>query len=177
MGPLVESKLMCLEDLCRTLNSPGFLTTFQINRQYALNLRTRSDNPTEFVGEAFYEESSLSKMNDYARKMALRDSTSSRLQLAFVFWDEDVMSQMLQRIKDYPLVDGQVARLHSRLAFTGLAAFALSQSKGNTSYLKLGNEVSIWSAVLLQALPLLQFLSFIHSLPISCQQSNRPYSV
>jgi len=44
-------------------------------------------------------------MNDHARKMALRDSSSSRLQLAFVFWDEDVMEQMLERIKDYPLVD------------------------------------------------------------------------
>jgi len=140
LGPLLESKLLLVEDLCRSLGRPGFLTNFQIYRQFALNLRKRIENPTEFQGEAFHEEKSLNKMNGNALKMALRDSSSLRLQLAFVFWNENIMAQMLERLRDYPLKDMSVARLHNRLCFTGLAAFALCQRQGYESFSKLGKN-------------------------------------
>jgi len=142
LSPIVESKLLILEEMCRSFNSLGFLTSFQIYRQYALNLRTKRDNPTEFQGEAYYEEQALGEMNPHASKMAIRDSSSLRLQLAFVFWDEEAMAQMLERIKDYPFTDANPPRLHSRLSFTGLAAFALSQRDGCKPYQKLGHDVS-----------------------------------
>ena len=113
---------------------------YQISRQFALNLRTRTDSPTEFKGDAFNEAVELSKKNENSRKMALRDSSAARIQLAFVFWDEDVMVQMLEILKDYLLADPSLPRLHNRLCFVGLAACALGQRKGSSSYLKLGQE-------------------------------------
>jgi len=140
LGPILESKLICVEDLCRDLNSAGFLTTFQITRQFALNLRTRKEEPTKFLGDAFHEEEELSKKNENARKMAIRDSSAARLQLAFVFWDEDVMVQMLNNLKDYPLSDSSLPRLHNRLCFVGLAAYGLGTRQGCEAYLKLKQD-------------------------------------
>lgn len=105
LGPLLESKLILLEQLSKDLERMGFMSTFQIYRQFALNLRKRSNNPTELEGDAFHEEKALANMNGYAHKMALRDSSSMRLQLAFIFWDEACMLQMLTRLQDYPLSD------------------------------------------------------------------------
>ena len=51
------------------------------------------DNPTDFKGEAFDEDVELGRMNESARKMALRDSSAKHLELAFTFWDEDVKLQ------------------------------------------------------------------------------------
>ena len=70
LGPILESKLICVEELCQDLNSAGFLTTFQITRQFALNLRTRKEEPTRFLGNAFHEEEELSKKNENARKVS-----------------------------------------------------------------------------------------------------------
>lgn len=137
LGPLVESRLLMAEEICQGV---GFLTTFKILRQLSINLRTRTANPTEFQGEAFKEEEVLSGMNANARKMALRDSSSSRLQLAFVFWNEDVMVKMLNILGDYPPTDMAIARLHNRLCYAGLAAFALGKKKGSESFLKLGQD-------------------------------------
>ena len=141
-GPLVESRLLLVEEYARSIDRLGFLTTFLLHRQFSLNLRTRSNNPTEFCGTAFHEEEALSQMNDSARKMALRDSSSMRVQLAFVFGDEECMVQMLTRLQDCPLRDMVVPRLHSRLCFTGLAAFALGKSKCNEACWELGKKVS-----------------------------------
>jgi len=137
---LLESQLLFFEDYCRKSDRSGFLTSFQIFRQFELNLRTRMDNPTEFQGEAFHEENALNEMNSNARKMALRDSSSLRLQLAFVFWNEDTMTQMLKILLGYPMVDSMFARLHIRLCFVGLAAFALGKRKDCESFLKLGQD-------------------------------------
>ena len=75
-------------------------------------------------------------------KMAIRDSSAARLQLAFVFWDEDVMIQMLNNLKDYPLSDSSLPRLHNRLCFVGLAAYALGARQGCEAYVKLKQDVS-----------------------------------
>ena len=128
LGPVLESKVAVLEEYSRDVDRPSFLLSFQVYRQFALNLRTRTDKPTEFAGEAFQEEDALSKLTGNAHKMALRDSSSHRIQLAFVFRDEDTMSQMLTTLKDYPLADQLLARLHNRLAFTGLAAMGSGPS-------------------------------------------------
>ena len=142
LDSLLESKLLLTEKLCRSLGRPGFLANFQIYRQFVDNLRSKAENPAEFQGKAFQEEEAVNRMNSNGRKMMLRDSSSYRLQLAFVFWNENVMHQMLERLRDYPLSDQMVARLHNRLCFTGLAAFALCQRKVTTSFLKLGKDVS-----------------------------------
>ena len=145
LNPIMESKLIILEKLCRIHNNSGMLTSFQIMRQFILNLRTRTENPTNFEGSmrtgAFDEEQAFRSMDDKGRKMALRDSSSLRLQLAFVFGDEDAMAQLLDRLNliDYPIsADSLVSRLHNRLCFTGLAAFTLSQRKGCGQFLKQG---------------------------------------
>jgi len=138
--PLLESKLLLVEELCHTIGRSGFLVAFQIQRQFALNMRTRTEDPTEFEGAAFKEAESLNTMNSNFRKMTIRDSSSLRLQLAFVFWNEDVMCQMLERLRDYPLSDRLFSRLHNRLCFFGLSAFAMCHKKGYESFFKLGQN-------------------------------------
>ena len=139
LGPIIESKLVLSEGQARSLNKSGFLIVYQILRQFALNLRTRNDSPTEFRGPAFCEKDELDGMNEKARKMALRDSSSYRLQLAVIFNNEQVMATLLEILKDYPMADISPSRLHTRLCFTGLAAFKLS-SKGNKSFVNLGEQ-------------------------------------
>ena len=141
-GPLVESKLLLVEEYARNIDRQSYVTTFQLHHQFALNLRTGVDNPTEFCGKAFHEEDALSEMSEGERKMAIRDSSSMRLQLAFVFADKVGMVQMLTRLQDCPLRDMVVPRLHSRLCFTGLAAFSLSKRNDNDSFWELGKKVS-----------------------------------
>lgn len=139
LGPLLESRLALAEEYARGVGRAGSLMLYQIYRQFALNLRLGSENPAAFCGEAFDEERALSEMDGNARKMALRDSSSYRLQLAFIFNDEETMASLLEILKEYPLSDIMPARLHVRLCFTGLASFALSQ-KGNHSFVKLGAQ-------------------------------------
>ena len=137
LGPLIESRLVLSEGEARRVDRPTFLIQFQIARQFALNLRTRNDSPSELCGPAFCEGEELCAMNDKARKMALRDSSSYRLQLAFIFNNESAMISLLEILKDYPLYDVVPSRLHNRLCFTGLAAFTLD-NEGNESFMKLG---------------------------------------
>lgn len=139
LGPIIESKLVLSEGHARSLNKSGFLIVYQILRQFALNLRMRNESPTEFRGPAFCEEDELDAMNEKARKMALRDSSSYRLQLAVIFNNEQVMETLLEILKDYPMADIEPSRLHNRLCFTGLAAFKLG-SKGNKSFVNLGDQ-------------------------------------
>ena len=70
----------------------------------------------------------------------LRDSSSLRVQLAFVFWNEADMIDLLKILETYPIQDQFAARLHNRLAFTGLAAFAMCHQKGCASYKALGEK-------------------------------------
>ena len=62
------------------------------------------------------------------------------MQLSFVFWNEAEMIDLLKILETYPLQDQFVARLHNRLAFTGLAAFAMSHRKDCASYKALGEK-------------------------------------
>eukprot|EP00579_Thalassiosira_antarctica_P001484 CAMPEP_0201869558 /NCGR_PEP_ID=MMETSP0902-20130614/3031_1 /ASSEMBLY_ACC=CAM_ASM_000551 /TAXON_ID=420261 /ORGANISM="Thalassiosira antarctica, Strain CCMP982" /LENGTH=1165 /DNA_ID=CAMNT_0048395085 /DNA_START=172 /DNA_END=3669 /DNA_ORIENTATION=+ len=140
LSPLLESKLTLTELYCQQVHNPSFHTSFKMCRQFSLNLKTRTNNPTKLLGEAFNEDEELIKMNDHAREMALRDSSSLRLQLAFIFWDEDTMVDLLTILMDYPLTDQMIARLHNRLCFTGLAVFALGKRKGCESFQKLGQN-------------------------------------
>ena len=142
LGPLVESKLSVVEELATSLDRSSWITSFQIYRQFALNLRKRMDKPTEFKGNAFDEEKELSEMIESKRKMAFRDSSSKRLNLAFVFWDEEAMIQMLDRLKDYPIKDMAFPRIYNRLCYTGFAIFALGHQKECASFSKLGKSVS-----------------------------------
>ena len=140
LGPIFESKLLVVEDYCRNLGRQSSLILFSMFRQFALNLRKHSDNPSKLVGEAFNEEQVLSELEGSAHFQTLRDSSSLRVQLAFVFWNEADMIDLLKILETYPLQDQFVARLHNRLAFTGLAAFAMCHRKDCASYKALGEK-------------------------------------
>uniref|UniRef100_A0A7S2LW75 Orc1-like AAA ATPase domain-containing protein n=1 Tax=Skeletonema marinoi TaxID=267567 RepID=A0A7S2LW75_9STRA len=140
LGPIFESKLLVVEDYCRNLGRQSSLILFSMFRQFALNLRKPSDNPSKLVGEAFNEEQVLSELEGSAHFQTLRDSSSLRVQLAFVFWNEADMIDLLKILETYPLQDQFAARLHNRLAFTGLAAFAMCHRKDCASYKALGEK-------------------------------------
>lgn len=140
IGPIFESKLLVVEEYCRNLGRQSSLILFSMFRQFALNLRKPSDTPSKLVGEAFNEEQVLSELEGSAHFQTLRDSSSLRVQLAFVFWNEADMVDLLKVLETYPLQDQFVARLHNRLAFTGLAAFAMCRRKDCASYKALGEK-------------------------------------
>ena len=140
LGPIFESKLLVVEEYCRNLGRQSSLILFSMFRQFALNLRKPSDNPSKLIGEAFNEEQVLSELEGSAHFQTLRDSSSLRVQLAFVFWNEEDMIDLLKILETYPLQDQFVARLHNRLAFTGLAAFAMCHRKDCASYKALGEK-------------------------------------
>ncbi len=140
LGPLFESKLFVVEEYCRNLGRKSSLILFSMYRQFALNLRKPSDYPSKLVGEAFNEEQVLSELEGSALSQTLRDSSSLQMQLAFVFWNEADMIDLLKILETYPLQDIFIARLHNRLAFTGLAAFAMCHRKDCASYKALGEK-------------------------------------
>ena len=141
LGPLVESKIVLVEEYCKSIERFGFLQTFQIYRQTAQNLRKRTEDPTACIGDAFNEEETLNKMNENAHKMAPRDSSTFRLMLAFVFGNEELCKSLLKILQDYPLADMQKPRLHNHLLYTGLAAFSLCKRPGCEPFLKLAQNV------------------------------------
>ncbi len=140
LGPLFESKLSVVEEYCRNLGRKTYFVLFSMYRQIALNLRKSSSNPSKLVGEAFHEEQVLSELEGSAHSQTLRDSSSLRVQLAFVFWNEADMIDLLKILETYDLQDQFAPRLHNRLAFTGLAAFAICHNKGYASYKALGEK-------------------------------------
>ena len=125
LGPILESKLQIIEEYGYRYEQGSFAVLFKILRQFAINLRQRSTTPTEFNGDAYKEDETLSGMNDQLRKMTLRDSSAYRIQLAFIFGDRECMLSMLNILSTYPYTFHELSRLHARLTFMGLSAFAI----------------------------------------------------
>jgi hypothetical protein len=129
IGALLESKLLVVEEFCQRVERNSYAATFQIHRQFAINLRQKSELPTVLNGPAFYQETALAEMNDQSRSMTLRDASIYRLQLAFIFKDCECMASMLDTLSGYPFQDQVVARFYIRACFMGLAAFSLVEKK------------------------------------------------
>lgn len=127
VGAILESKLLVLEEFCGSIEQNSFRHTFQIHRQFVMNLRQKSHQPTALDGPAFHQETALAEMNDNSRKMSLRDATTFRLQLAFIFKDTDCMASMLEILSDYPFEDQVLSRFFIRACFMGLAAFSVAE--------------------------------------------------
>ena len=129
LGPLVESKLILIEKFARKAGMQSFVALFQMQRQFMLNLWKKSDNPTKLSGCAFDEDEFLGGLDSTSRvySMSLRDTSTFRLILAFVYHDHDCMAKMLDILREYPIADMAVPRLHLRLAFMGLSALYLIQ--------------------------------------------------
>eukprot|EP00984_Skeletonema_dohrnii_P035124 scaffold34618_cov202-Skeletonema_dohrnii-CCMP3373.AAC.1 len=127
LGSILESKLLVLDEFSQSIDKSGFAATFQIHRQFVINLRQRSEQPTLMNGPAFQQEKALSEMNDQASKMALRDASVFRLELAFIFNDIECMAAMLETLAAYPFEDQVISRFHIRACFMGLAAFSLNE--------------------------------------------------
>uniref|UniRef100_A0A7S4JG53 Orc1-like AAA ATPase domain-containing protein n=1 Tax=Odontella aurita TaxID=265563 RepID=A0A7S4JG53_9STRA len=140
MNSLIEQKILLYENMCKNYNQQGFGTTFRTLRQFYHNLCGKSCNPTVLKGDAFDEEETLSKLEGNARKMALRDSSSLRLQLAYIFCEEGTMKDMIEILSDYPLQDVMAPRQHVRLTFLGLASLSL-KDKGKHKCSEVGVKV------------------------------------
>ena len=136
LGPILESKLLVLDEFCQGIDRSGFASTFQIHRQFLINLRQRSEYPTLLNGPAFQQEPALDGKTDQASKMKLRDASIFRLQLAFVFNDTECMESMLEILSGYPFEDQVVSRFFIRACFMGLAAFSVAKKKNS----ELGNK-------------------------------------
>jgi len=136
MGTIFESKLLVVDEFCKSIDKSGFAASFQIHRQFAMNLRQRSDHPTLFNGPAFEQDTALANMSDQARKMTLRDASIFRLELAFIFNDSECMAEMLETLSGYPFEDQVISRFYIRACFMGLAAFSLAEK----NYHAIGNK-------------------------------------
>jgi len=136
LGTIFESKLLVINEFCQSIDKSGFAASFQIHRQFAMNLRQSLDHPTLLNGPAFQQDTVLTKMSDEAHKMTLRDASIFRLQLAFIFNDTECMAEMLEILSGYPFEDQVISRFHIRACFQGLAAFSLAEKK----YHAIGNQ-------------------------------------
>jgi hypothetical protein len=125
LGSILESKLLVLDECCQNIDRSGFAATFQIHRQFVMNLRQKSEHPTLLNGPAFKQDTALAGMNDQNRKMTLRDASIYRLELAFIFNDTECMAAMLETLSGYPFEDQVICRFYIRACFMGLAAFSL----------------------------------------------------
>jgi len=136
IGTIFESKLLVVDEFCKSIDKSGFAASFQIHRQFAMNLRQRSDHPTFLNGPAFQQDTALANMSDQARKMTLRDASIFRLELAFIFNDSECMAEMLETLSGYPFEDQVISRFYIRACFMGLAAFSLAEK----NYHAIGNK-------------------------------------
>eukprot|EP00565_Helicotheca_tamesis_P009410 CAMPEP_0185737008 /NCGR_PEP_ID=MMETSP1171-20130828/29432_1 /TAXON_ID=374046 /ORGANISM="Helicotheca tamensis, Strain CCMP826" /LENGTH=370 /DNA_ID=CAMNT_0028407811 /DNA_START=85 /DNA_END=1197 /DNA_ORIENTATION=- len=136
LNSLLNKRLCLFEEKCKKF--PSHSITFHCYRQFLLNLQGKSRHKTVLEGEAFDEEKMLNSLEGNAKKMALRDTSVCRLQLAFIFWDKACIEKLLDILAVYPQNDIIFARLFLRLGFVGLAALALGKEMKNKTYLKLG---------------------------------------
>lgn len=134
---VTENRLLTFQELSIYSAKPTYTALFQLTRQFVMNLRKRSDNPTQLRGEAFNEDATLSALGGNARSMTLRDISTFRLQLAFIFHDKVCMREMLEQLANYPQTDQIYGRLQLRLCFVGLAALIMWKEAKNKSHLKL----------------------------------------
>ena len=142
IGPLVESKLLLVEDFAKKAGLVSFCSIFQMQRQFLLNLWKSSKNPTDLNGLAFDEEGFLGSLEVTSKVYSTirRDTSMYRIILAFVFRDHDCMTRMLGILHNYPTTDPAVPRLHLRLAFMGLSAcLMLKEKKNNKIHEKIAN--------------------------------------
>jgi len=135
LNSLLESKMIAAENFAKAAGKCTFVKTFQLQRATTLNLRKSSDNPTEIKSESLEISGAICAAAD---SQALRDFSSCRLMLAFIFWHEDCMASMLETLSSYPLSDVSISRLHNRLTFVGLAAFAMARAKSSEVFMELG---------------------------------------
>eukprot|EP00984_Skeletonema_dohrnii_P024270 scaffold13379_cov127-Skeletonema_dohrnii-CCMP3373.AAC.3 len=136
MGTIFESKLLVVDEFCKSIDKSGFAASFQIHRQFAMNLRQRSDHPMMLNGPAFQQDTALANTSGQARKMMLRDASIFRLELAFIFNNSECMAEMLEILSGYPFEDQVISRFHIRACFMGLAAFSLAEK----NYHAIGNK-------------------------------------
>ncbi len=140
LNSLLETKFLAVEDFSRRVNKISLSATFQMQRQFTCNLRRTTKFPTELNGEAFREREVLETLDENIKIQTLRDSSSHRLQLAYIFGDEECMIRMLGILASYPFTDIVVSRLHNRLCFVGLASFTMGRARNDDTLLELGEK-------------------------------------
>lgn len=139
---LFEAQLLLLESSANKLGRQGFVTIFRFLRQTLKNLqggyKLNHQRAAYFEGEVFDEDKVLGSLEGNSKAMTLRDVSTFRLQLAFIFDDENVMNEMLDRLESYPEFDSPFPRQFLRMSYTGLAALHLARIKDNNKHLKWG---------------------------------------
>ena len=155
------TKLLLYERAARDFGKDSFVLLFQLNRQFLLNLSGKSKGkPTMFNGEAFDEDVALSKLEGNSRSMAVRDVSTLRMQIAFIFGDDESMDKMIEILVTYPLTDMMVARQHLRLSFLGLAILTRGKK------VKLTKEVKAVGQKILKRFSVLSRAGSPNALPV-----------
>jgi predicted ATPase len=143
LNSLLEPKLILFEEEALRYGFPSIGIVFCILRQFIENLQGKADNPTILKGKVMDEEETLRCMEDNARNMTCRDISIYRLELAYIFCDDETAAKMLEVLEDYPLFDLPILRQHTRMTYCGLAALSLGrrQKQGSEMHLKLGRRI------------------------------------
>ena len=139
---LFGTRLILYERTAAEMNQRGFGIVFRASRQFLLNIIGKAEgNPTSFTGVALDENEALAKLEGNSRKMALRDISAFRLQLAYIFDDEEVMIGMIERLKTYPHEDLNWPRGFHRLTFLGLSCLTIGLREKKMEYLRIAKTV------------------------------------
>eukprot|EP00957_Ditylum_brightwellii_P010529 797744-Ditylum_brightwellii.AAC.1 len=139
-SPLLIPKLLLYEEAAIRLQRPTFQISFSSVRQLVLNLQKSPANPTELKGDVFDEESVLSTFEGNSQRTSRRDTSTLRLFLALLFWDEECMISMLEILSKFAEPDVITSRTHFRLFVIGLAGFEMGRKKKDKSLIQLASK-------------------------------------
>ena len=139
---LFGARLMVYERTAAEMNQSGFGIVFRASRQFFLNIIGKAEgNPTSYKGVVLDENEALAKLEGNSHKMALRDISAFRLQLAYIFDDEEVMIEMIERLKAHPHEDLSWPRGFHRLTFLGLSCLEIGFREKKMEYLRIAKTI------------------------------------
>jgi hypothetical protein len=114
-------------DLLREYGQTYYLSIFQTQMQFILNLMYTCDDPTILTGEAMNQEECLQLWSKTPNPRAMCHLTLNRMYLAY-FFDDLPLAEMMASELRHPLEFGPVPWLALRFLFEGLICFGLAKS-------------------------------------------------
>jgi predicted ATPase len=140
---LAERNFEIFEEESRRFNQPpSVYMLFLIYRQLVLNLQGRSMNPVIFDGQAMTEKQILDEFSSDTPqyRQTLRDFSVCKLMAACIYGHLPTMDAMIKNLKTWPDFDVLLHRLHMRLVWVSLAAFALARETKSKEYVEMSRK-------------------------------------
>ena len=141
LDPL-EKDLMSFSQEFHQFGQPdAYLVQLSILHQAVLNLLASSENPSVLAGSAMNQEESVHAFAGEARMTIISDMYPFRLMLACIYQDFNSAKDLMDTRYIESPNDLQYYRVHIRLTYTGLLAFALGRKTKIQKYSRIGRNI------------------------------------